>query len=233
MLLEINNRNALQKYFTFAENKNIHGCTVTCKKTNEDLSIIVPEIKRITKNIIPTFSIKTEYNKTSELTIKKLLEFEKNLLKLGIEQALIVSGNPKRKLDTLDCLKELKKSDTKLNWGVAFNPFYLDMELEEARLKQKLKYPFVNQVYLQLGESIDSLTKGLQYIKSIQNNNVMVIGSILFPSVGLLNNLNTRPWNGVYYSNEFLSDIEYAKESVLYYEKILRQQDCKVLICGL
>jgi hypothetical protein len=233
MLLEINNKHNIQKYLDFAEGKNLFGVTITCKKADEDILQLVENLKRITINIIPTFSITTEYIKTPKLTLQKLFEFEEIISKIGLEQALVVSGNPKRKLDTLVCLSELHKAKTKLKWGVAFNPFYPDIELEKNRLKQKLKYSFVNQVYLQLGENLDNLAASIEYIQSIQTNNLTIIGSVLIPSVSLLNQLNLRPWNGVYFSDKFLHDLEYAKECMQYYQKFLQQNHCRTLICGL
>ena len=233
MLLIVNNKHDIKKYIDFSKNNNIFGVVISCKKNNQDIDQLIQDLKEISENIIPTFCISTEYSKNSTTTLQKLSEFENYLLQMNLNQALLVSGDPKRKLDTLICLNHLHKAKTKLKWGVVFNPFYTDMEVEKNRLRQKLKYSFVNQVYLQLGENLDKLTYGLEYIKSVQTTNLTIIGSILQPSVTILNQFNIRQWNGVYFSEDFLSDLEYAKESMQYYQKLLQQNHCRVLICGL
>jgi hypothetical protein len=231
MLLEINCKELnFDQYTDFVKSQNLSGCTITCKKNSQNLQDIIDVCFGMgIKNIIPTFSMAIEYDKTKERTLQKLFEFEKLLLKNNLKEALLVSGNPRKKLDTLACLQELYKSKTTINWAVAHNPFAPDQDEEKSRLKQKLKFDFVKSVYLQLGENLETLVKGIEGVRKIKKD-IQIVGAVLYPTTRILNSLLLRPWFGIFYSNKFLTDIDYAKVTMQKYQSLLNQQGCETLM---
>jgi hypothetical protein len=123
MLLELNikTQKDLDKYINILKSGEYSGATITSKKSNMGLESILKIlqdrhlelIKRFTLEgveyqrlkIIPTFSCSSNYETNSTITFQKLIQFISILKQYKIQDLLIVSGNPKMKLDTLEVLK--------------------------------------------------------------------------------------------------------------------------------
>ncbi len=172
-----------------------------------------------------TYSLGNNYNggiRTMELfqeycdNIQSLCKSCKLRLQPSI---LIVSGSTQRKVNSLTILEEqkvnanlfLKDKKNSNQFGVAFNPFLSDqnLDMEKTRLYKKLKTGKVNTVYIQIGTNLELLQSGLEYIRSI-NTSVKIIICVLLPSQNLLNTWNFRPWRGVFLGSEFLGDLKTA-----------------------
>lgn len=234
MLLEINCKELnLDKYCLLFKKEKVLGCTITCKRNSKNLQDIIDMCFAMGfQTVVPTFSISVEYDKTLERTIEAFKKFELLLIKNGISQGFIVTGNPRKKLTTLDCFQILYKNKTKLNWSTAYNPFAEDMKEENNRLKLKLKFDFTTEVYLQLGEDPAKMVKGVEYIRKLRKD-IKIIGSVLYPTTKILNALTFRPIYGVFYSQKFLNDMDYAKQQMQNYQKILKEQNCEILLSSL
>jgi hypothetical protein len=270
MLLELNikTQNDLDKYIRILDSGEYSGVTITSKKSNMTLELILrrlsedsPFPKRggskadgvlIQNNkklkITPTFSCSSNYETNSAKTFQRFLEFTSFFKQFNIQDLLIVSGNPKMKLDTLEAL-QLSENEThpgrifrvaqddkvlqgNINFGVAYNPYSKDLELENQRLIAKLQYSNVNKVWLQLGQDCQKLTTAVEFIRKIKPE-IKITNSILMPNPKLLQSLKFRPWSGVYYTGEFYDNIDFANKNVEEMKKLSHEMDLEILISGL
>ncbi len=226
--LELNIRNIfdLEKAIkTLSENKYT-GVTITCKNTNLDTFIVVGEIQKYYPklSITPTFSISNNYLGSADATYQRLLKVVAYAQTFEINNTLLVSGNPRKKLDTIECLHRfhdfrnwvLKSSDDEhiqklddWHFSIAYNPYLKDIESENQRLKKKLEKNSIKCIYLQIGEDITKLEKAVQLIRLL-NKNIIIWVSVLIPTSKLLSRLLFRPWGGVFLSQSFLKDISFA-----------------------
>jgi hypothetical protein len=245
--LELNIRNIvdLEKAIETISKTNYSGVTITCKKANLDSFMVVGEIQKYFPDleVIPTFSIATNYQGSADATYQKLLKLVAFAQTFGVHNVLLVSGNPRKKLDTINCLERfhefrkwvLKSSDDeniqKLNqwkFSVAYNPYLKDIDKENQKLQKKLEKNSIESVYIQIGEDINKLQKGIDYIRSI-NKDIKIWVAVLTPSIKLLTRLNFRPWGGVFLSEEFLHDLEFAKQKTKEITDLCVEQNLGVL----
>jgi hypothetical protein len=272
MLLELNikTKNDLDKYIGMLESGQYSSVTITSKKGNLDLDTVlsrlnyVPLLRGGSKadgvgaidyepqyiqqfQIIPTFSCSSNYNQNALQTFERLNDFIKILHKHKIKEFLLVSGNPKMKLDVLEALKLLKDKleseelycniqdnglQTKINIGIAYNPYSKNLELENARLKDKLESTNVTSVWLQLGQDLEKLKTGVDFIRTIKPNS-SIVNSILLPSKTLLKSLQFRPWSGVFYTDEFYNSLDFALQNVKDMKQLSLELELEILISGL
>jgi hypothetical protein len=276
MLLELNIKTTqdLDKYLVILKSGQYCGVTITSKKGNLDfeevlfslckiplwgcseadgMDIIVHESKNIQQlKIIPTFSCSSNYNQNAIQTFDRFLNFMKILDKYNVKEFLLVSGNPKMKLDTMEVLKTLNFGtypyevlssaqdedflenadlNDKVKIGIAYNPYSKDLERENIRLVEKVKFSNVLCVWLQLGQDLDELKTGVDFIRTI-NPYILIVNSILSPSKTLLKSLQFRPWSGVYYSDEFYNNLEFALQNVQNMQQLSQELGLEVLISG-
>jgi hypothetical protein len=233
MLLELNikTQQDLERYKKILKLGEYSGCTITSKKDNYDFDKVLSELKQIPNlQIIPTFSCKANYSQNAPNTYKNLLVFIDNLKSKGINQILVVSGNPKMKLDTLEVLKQFEDND--INIATAYNPYSNNQILENQRLIEKIKNQNVNQVWLQLGQDQIKLNEAVKFIRNI-NPQIQIINSILQPTKNLLKSLQFRPWLGVNYTDEFYDNINFALQNVNKMKQLSQQLDLEILISGM
>jgi hypothetical protein len=228
--LELNIRNILdlEKAIDTLSQKRHTGVTITCKKTNLDTFMIISELQKYYPHldITPTFSIANHYEGSADKTYQKFLKSVAFAQTFDVNSFLLVSGNPRKKLDTIECLQRfsefrkwvVKSSDNEqiknLNswyFSIAYNPFLKDMEKENSRLVKKLASNSIRNVYLQIGEDLVKMQKAVELILSI-NPKITIWVSVLIPSQKLLTRMAFRPWGGVFLSTEYLSSLKYAKE---------------------
>jgi hypothetical protein len=211
------------------------GCTIINK--DKDFNNIVfakllasykPSLK-----IIPTYSLGVNYHKDLTASLKMFEQYCTELPS-SFSEILLVSGNPKRKLDTIQALRILQESKhrPKFGIGVAFNPYSKIIEEEKDNLQSKISTGLVTSIWLQLGEDLEILQNSLNWIRS-QFPNIKVIGSVLAPSKSLLAKMSFRPWHGVFYSPKYYSDLEYAKFNSEQQQQILTDKGCQILISGI
>jgi hypothetical protein len=228
--LELNIRNILdlEKAVETLSTKKYSGVTITCKKQNLDSFMIISELQKYYPDldITPTFSIANHYQGSAGATYQKFLKAVAFAQTFDVNNCLLVSGNPRKKLDTIECLERfsefrkwvVKSSDNEQiqslnNWyfSIAYNPYLKDMEKENDRLAKKLSRNSIKCVYLQIGEDLVKLKKAINHIQSI-NKKITIWVSVLIPSQKLLSKIAFRPWGGVFLSNEFLNNLEFADQ---------------------
>ncbi|KAJ3088163.1 hypothetical protein HK102_009425, partial [Quaeritorhiza haematococci] len=154
---------------------------------------------------------------------------------------LLVSGSSKekRRFDSVKALQLLSSPDQKSSaagedtintlppFYVAFNPFIPDpgaLEIEKKRLEQKLETGLVSGIYFQFGTDLHALQSGIDFINQqldrLNSDNqssihrgktVSLLGSVFIPSKRFLAQMRFRPWQGVYLSQEYLSDLNFAE----------------------
>lgn len=231
MLLELNIKTTkdLEKYLEILKHEDYSVVSTTSKKGNMDLGLVLNCLNRDNLTITPTFSCSSNYNKNADLTYNNFLNFIQILKQHNIHQLLLVSGNPKMKLDTIKVLQQF--NDSRIKIAVAYNPYSKNLEIENQRLIAKLQFMIVNQVWLQLGQDVQKLQASVQFIKNI-NPNIIIVNSILAPTTNLLKSLQFRPWSGVYYSDQFYNDINFALQSVQEMKDLSQELNLEILING-
>ncbi|CAE7536356.1 RDH14 [Symbiodinium sp. CCMP2456] len=133
---------------------------------------------------------------------------------VGVSRVLLVTGPRGPRQDTVKVLKQFGRPVEGIRLGVAFNaclPTDAERELERQRLIQKLRTGLVNDVWLNTGVDEDLLRNGVAFVKSTcdkLNVKPEIFGSAMLPSEGQLQQMRERPWNGVQFSEEFLSSVE-------------------------
>ena len=131
-------------------------------------------------------------------------------------------GKEKPKADTIEVLKTLPLSSTPANisLGVAFNPYEVDIQNENRRLKEKLLYKGARG-YVQFGSDVIKVKEGMEFILELNGERSLegkeplkVVGSVMIPSKQLLARFRFRPWAGLMLSEEFLNNIDVADKTV-------------------
>lgn len=214
------------------------GVNVTNKSKNDDLLRSL----RTLRQAIPTLDVCLHVSLKYQPAPRGRDVFEHRIAPLmsaldsdelrGCSVLLVNGSGPKRKVDTIATLKRLSKYNNGTPLFVAFNPYLPTgpaRNEEYARLKQKLKARPSNiaGVYLQMGTDINSLEKGIKFLRTqfdclegqtidsaTQSPKILspkIYGSIFYPTRKLLAQMRFRPWNGVYLSPEYLENVENAK----------------------
>ena len=181
------------------------------------------------------YSLKYNSQKSVEQSFSYFNGFLTKAEEIGVKEVMIISGSgDKKALNTVSCLQMLRDSDkhsTPIEFGVAFNPYFPDAKMramEVDRLHAKLSTGMVSTVYLQFGSDTNLLEEGLKEIQnaisSYENSatlkkdslkKIKVSGSVMIPSKVLLARMKFRPWNGVFLSELFLSEVPAAEKIVL------------------
>ncbi len=206
----------LRKVLEFYQKNNLCKVNIPCKaklKRKLLLDSISTTMSRRNFRLAPHFSIAYEFDRTKERTMKKLYTFMEKTH--GVEEILLVSGSQKRKgLDSLSALQEISSSGKhkEARFGVAFNPYLPadEMMLERKRLQQKVETGLVSTVYLQFGTDLKKLKTEITALVSNSRHQFKIVGSVFIPSRQFLAQFRFRPWRGVFCSEKYLNDIEYA-----------------------
>ena len=225
----------LKKRLDFCVNKKIYKINIPCKGNikKEFLQEVVKFIGVKYKNldVIYHYSFYHQFYNNKNLSYKKFLDFiELNQKFNKNNEILLVSGSKKRKeFEVLNILEKLKSDLSKnIKFGVAFNPYFLEerySKLERNRLLDKLKFYFVQSIWLQFGSEINKLSSEINLLNKITSKSqklidreINVYGSLFIPSKQFLARFKFRPWKGVYLSNKYLNSLE---ESNRITEKII------------
>lgn len=179
------------------------------------------------------YAVCNHYDRNPEKLCQKFLNFYKKSKQYqNITEILLISGSSFRKMDSIFLLSQLLKQDFKIqtrpNLAVAYNPFLLDQKTEKEKLKQKISTGLISQIYLQLGDDLIKLIQVLAFLKKEYPKQKITV-SILEPSKQKLASLRFRPWKGVFYSQEFLTDLNLAKQKTLQLKKICHNFNVKIL----
>ncbi len=166
------------------------------------------------------YSIANNYHGNLVKAIDRFVKFvdwvEQINSKLNI---LLVSGGQKKKLTTASLLEIYQSSfpNSRRRFGVAFNPFYPDLESEKQTFKRKLNSGLVDSIYFQLGDDLTKLQQGLEFVKAELadlglSQTIRLFGSVLYVTKWNLFKLQFRPLTGVFYSKNFFSSELIARQ---------------------
>jgi len=179
-------------------NKNYENNNLELAKK---LANLLPE-----KSICIHFSLKYQYKKNASITKEWFLQAIQHLIDFQIDSVLLVSGVPKRSVDTLVALKLCEQADffNKIEICVCYNPFLPEEEqkIEDDRLIEKLRFAGVKAVFLQIGLDKQKALKGIKFIRK-NRPNIKIVGSVFVPSPSFSKSFQFRPWKGVFISDEF------------------------------
>lgn len=192
-------------------------------------SIIQDEFGKSIENldICIHYSMKNNKSKTVEESLDMFTSFLQQAStspENPIREILLCSGGgkDKTKIDTLQILKSLSPSliPSNISLAVVFNPYDVNTENEQSRLKEKLFYN-VDRIYLQFGSDVNKLIEGIDFIVELNKERVLngkapltITGSVMIPSKQLLARFRFRPWAGLVLCEDFLNDIDFADKTV-------------------
>jgi len=137
-------------------------------------------------------------------------------MSVGVKRVLLVTGPRGPRQDAVWVLQRLAARQVRLDGlrlGVAFNaclPTDTERETERQRLVQKLQTGLVRDVWLNTGVDEELLGEGLTYLEALQKElgfSLQTFASAMLPSEAQLVQMRERPWNGVQFSEEFLSSL--------------------------
>ncbi len=171
-----------------------------------------------TTSLCVHYSISNNYYGSYELAVEKFFDFVQFVKLLApTTKILLVSGGQHKKLRTAKLLNIYQqKYGTQKDFGVAYNPFEVDILSENRSLQQKLNSGLVSQIYFQLGDDLMKLQKGIKFVKNELNQRQLQDKVKLFGCVLYLNKINLlkmrfRPLRGVFYTKKFLNNLDNAK----------------------
>ena len=186
-------------------------------------------------NVCIHYSLKYNSQKTVNQSFAYFSGFLTKAENMGVAEVMIVSGSgDKKAFNAVTCLQMLRDSEkcsTPVDIAIAFNPYFPDPKsrsIEINRLHEKLASGMVSSIYLQFGSDMTLLKEGLTEVQNALDTyekldilkrknpkDIKVIGSVMIPSKVLLARMKFRPWNGVFLSESFLSDVPTAEKIVL------------------
>lgn len=213
---------------------NIKKVSITNKESSIPSLIILKKLKEIIPDLdillIYSISVNFEKNDSIESMGKKFNNFINEARVNGVIDFLIVSGNPKKIISTIEVLNYFRSNNFEQKFSVAFNPFlnnYLGDD-ERSRIQLKLGTGKVNGIYFQIGENILKLREGYNFLNSKTENKIY--GSVILPNLKVLNGFKYRKWKGVELSEKFLNDLNYAKKSTKEIIDFYRKNDVDLYI---
>ena len=182
---------------------------------SDDLFALASDLASVntTTRICLHYSIASNYHGSLVKAIDRFVKFvdwvEQINPKLNI---LLVSGGQKKKLTTASLLEIYQSTfpNSRRRFGVAFNPFYPDLDSEKQTLRRKLNTDLVDSLYFQLGDDLTKLQQGLEFVKAELadlglSQTIRLFGSVLYVTKWNLFKLQFRPLSGVFYSKNFFS----------------------------
>jgi len=133
-------------------------------------------------------------------------------------EVLLISGSgPKTPLSAVECLEKLSHNPLHPPLGVAFNPYFENADQareERRRLVSKIATRQIQTVWLQFGSNTNLLAQSLEWLRTQVDPELQpqrIVGSFFLPSEQLIAQQSSRPWNGVFLSQDYLSGPERAE----------------------
>ncbi len=164
------------------------------------------------------YSISNNYCGSYNLAVRKFFDFVKFVQLLAPStKILLVSGGQHKKLRTAALLNIYSQEyGLQKDFGVAYNPFEIDILSENRSLQQKLNSGLVSQIYFQLGNNLVKLQQGIEFVKNELNqrqlqDKVKLFGCVLYLNRVNLQKMRFRLLRGVLYTKEFLNNLDNAK----------------------
>lgn len=209
---------AIKKLDNTLPGLNLSFTTVEICLTNKSKEVDNLEIARKIKTKLPNIKVRSVYSirvhgcRSRSMAVQLWDQYLIDSYRQNHKDILVVSGVPApTQFSSIDALHYAQKySGYGFNFGVTFNPF-LNSQEEYGRLDKKITSGAVSEVFFQLGDNYLLLKKGLSYINK-NYPDVKKYVSVLKPSTSILSKLKFMPWNGVFFSEKFLSSVENATE---------------------
>lgn len=190
----------------------LSGLNIPNKKPGEPLlewaSILVRELPGV--EVTVHYSLK---HQQSSNAVEAFHQWCSQAASAGVRRVLLVTGPKGPRQDAVHVLQQLGHPVSGLRYGVAFNaclPTEAAREVERQRLVQKLRTGVVRDVWLNTGVDEDLLSEGIKFVQDTGTQlgiDVELFASAMLPSVAQLQQMRERPWNGVQFSEEFLSSL--------------------------
>jgi len=191
------------------ERNNFSAVHLTNKDTHENnlaaLSVLTSTFPSV--HFCAHYSIKYQYKRKAEISAHWLVQYTQKLIDMGVDSLLLMSGVPRRTFDVLAGLQILKDHNllSNIDVYVVYNPFLAGDELEQEneRLIQKLRFAELKGVFLQIGLNAAAATAGIERIRK-NRPHIPIFASVLVPSHHFSQRFQFRPWKGVHLPNSFL-----------------------------
>lgn len=201
---------------------------------NLEIASLIKQKLNFTVNVVTNYSIQVHKKRSIQDQYNDFILYNQKSLEIGIKENLLISGVPKHKIQTKDLLKYSKNKilSTDVSIGVAFNPFLqgLELEIEHQNLCTKLENKNVKSVYFQLGEDVSMLNEGINFVfKKQKYLNIFI--SVLIPNLEILTKMSFRMWHGVFYTQKFLKNLDYAKNLTKQILVLCKEKNIKPLLC--
>eukprot|EP00747_Dinoflagellata_sp_TGD_P190158 gnl/TRDRNA2_/TRDRNA2_51414_c0_seq1.p1 gnl/TRDRNA2_/TRDRNA2_51414_c0~~gnl/TRDRNA2_/TRDRNA2_51414_c0_seq1.p1 ORF type:complete len:382 (+),score=69.94 gnl/TRDRNA2_/TRDRNA2_51414_c0_seq1:48-1193(+) len=196
------------------------GLNVPNKKPGEPLLEWAAEVSRLLPecDLCVHYSLKHQPGGYSANPSEHFAQWCQDAVAAGVHRVLLVTGPRGPKRDAIFVLEQLARQHHAAGLprlGVAFNaclPTEAERETERKRLVRKLRTHLVKDVWLNCGCDTELLAQGTAFVQeSISKlglSDVSIFGSVLLPNNEQLIQMRARPWNGVHFSEEFLSSVD-------------------------
>lgn len=199
------------------------GLNIPNKKPGEPLlewaSVLLTEIPDC--DLCVHYSLKHQRSAGPGGPVALFERFCDDAVALGVSSVLLVTGPRGPPVDAVALLERLRgrrpgtAPGSRLRLGVAFNaclPSENEREAERQRLVRKLRTKLVDEVWLNCGSDAALLRAGAAFVRQTaskhEQSDVRVFGSVLRPNDAQLVQMNTRPWNGVHFGEEYLGSLD-------------------------
>lgn len=199
------------------------GLNIPNKKPGEPLlewaSVLLKEIPDC--DLCVHYSLKHQRSAGPGGPVALFERFCDDALALGVSSVLLVTGPRGPPIDAVALLERLRgrrpgeAAGRRLRLGVAFNaclPSENEREAERQRLARKMRTKLVDEIWLNCGSDVALLRAGAAFARQTASehgqSDVVVFGSVLRPNDAQLMQMNTRPWNGVHFSEEYLGSLD-------------------------
>ncbi|CAJ1336755.1 unnamed protein product [Effrenium voratum] len=190
----------------------LSGLNIPNKKPGEPLL----EWAKILVRELPGVEVTVHYSLKHQRSPRVVEDFQdwcQQASSAGVRRVLLVTGPKGPRQDAVWVLQRLERIEG-LRLGVAFNaclPTEAAREAERQRLVQKLRSGWVQDVWLNTGDDAELLRHGIDFVREtglklgVQPE---LFASVMLPSAAQLQQMRERPWNGVHFSEEFLSSVQ-------------------------
>ena len=186
-------------------------------------------------DIMPHYSVQMHYSRDLAEVVKKFVFYLNQMKELGIDKVLLVSGPKDYNNGSIDVLRVIstkyKELANDVSFAVAFNPYLSGKKLKEekARLEKKLSFDLTKEVYFQIGVDTAKFKQGVEFTKNIRSD-VAIKPSLMIPTQKFLSSFRANPWRGVNLDDDYLKNINKAKDQTKKIYSCMKQENISPLV---
>lgn len=196
-------------------------------KVAEVLARQLPQVG-LKVRLIPIYSIAENYGGSAANAQAELARYCSRLVGMGLDDLLLVSGNPPKKFTSTTALAGVENIQ---NLHLAYTP---SRPGEKERFIEKLAAignsaddstddsPVISKslssVYIQITTDVTELRESIDWLRSVSE--ASIVPSVVLPTTEFLWKFEFRPWSGVKFGPGYLNHIDTARaqtEAVLDY----------------